>query len=52
MMQNYSTVHDHTCVSEKNYKLILNPINRSILKIKNPILNERGGVGIVPPLLV
>ena len=50
MFQNYSTIHNHTCVSEKNYKLILNPIIRSTLKIKNPILHELGGMGIVPPV--
>ena len=51
MLQNYSTVHNDTCVSEKNYKLIVNHLKRSTLKIKNPILHERGGAGIVPPLL-
>ena len=46
MLQNYSTVHYLTCVSEK--KLILNPIIRSTLKIKKTILHERGGAGICP----
>ena len=32
--------------------LILNPIIRLTLKIKNTILNERGGAGIAHPLLV
>ena len=48
MLQSYSTGHNHTCVSEKNYKLIINHLKRSTLKIKNPILRERGGAGIVP----
>ena len=34
MLQNYSTVHNHTCVCKKNYQLILNPIIRSIQEIK------------------
>ena len=46
MLQNYSTVHYLTYVSEK--KLILNPIIRSTLKIKKTILHERGGAGISP----
>ena len=49
MLQNYSTVHNHTCVSENNYKSIINHLKRPTLKIKNPILHERGGAGIAPP---
>ena len=51
MLQSFSTVYNHTCVSEKSYKLILNPIIRSTLKIKNPILHNREGAGSVPLLL-
>ena len=46
MLQNYSTVHYLTCVSEK--KLISNPIIKSTLKIKKTILHERRGAGISP----
>ena len=48
MMQNYSTIHNHKCLNEKKYKLILNPIIRSTLKIKNTNLDERGGAEIPP----
>ena len=44
MLQNYSTVHYLTCVSEKI--IILSPIIRSTPKIKKTILHERGGAGI------
>ena len=49
MLQNYSTVNNHTWVSEKKYKLMFNPTIRSTLKIKKNILHERGGTRIVPP---
>ena len=47
MLQNSSTVHYLTCVSEKKKKN-LNPIIWSTLKIKKAILHERGGAGISP----
>ena len=50
MLQNYSTINNHTFVSEKNYKLIINHLKCSTLKIKNPILHERGEAGIAPSL--
>ena len=34
MLQNYSTVHNHMCIREKDYKLVLNPIIRPTLKLK------------------
>ena len=46
MLQNYSTVHNHTCVSENNYKSIINHLKRPTLKIINRILHERGGAGL------
>ena len=51
MLQNYSAVRNHTCISEKNYKLILNSIIRLTLKGKSPILDERGAVGLSPALV-
>ena len=51
MLQNYSAVRNHTCISEKNYKLILNSIISLTLKGKSPILDERGAVGLSPVLV-
>ena len=51
MLQNYSAERNHSCVNEKNYKLILNSIIRLTLKNKNPILDERGVVGLSPMLV-
>ena len=51
MLQNYSAVRNHTCISEKNYKLILNSIIRLTLKGKSPILDEPGAVGLSPALV-
>ena len=51
MLQNYGAVRNHTCVTEKNYKLILNSIIRLTLKGKSAILDERGAVGLSPMLV-
>ena len=51
MLQNYSAERNHSCVNEKTYKLILNSIIRLTLKNKNPILDERGVVGLSPMLV-
>ena len=51
MLQNYGVVRNHTCVTEKNYKLILNSIIRLTLKGKSAILDERGAVGLSPMLV-
>ena len=50
-LQNYRAVRNHSCVNEKNYKLILNSTVRLTIKTKNPILDEREVVGLAPMLV-
>ena len=49
MLQSYSTGHNHTCVNEKNYKLIISHLKRSTLKSKTLFYVSVEGRELSPP---